>query len=71
MRYASVAERDERPTIPAAPYAITKSGVRRAVRPRIDELLVEYLDESNAPDTVPRPALAMAMAERMTDVDDK
>lgn len=71
MRYASVVERDERPTMPAAPRAIKQSGVRRAVRPLIDSLLVEFLDESSAPDTVPRPALAMAMAERMTDVDEK
>jgi hypothetical protein len=64
MRYTSAA-RDERPTVPAAPEAKRVSGVRRAVRPGLEALLVEYLDESDAPDTVPRPALAQALAEQM------
>lgn len=66
MRYAAVIDRD-RPTIPAAPAAIRQSGVRRAIRSNVDALLLEYLDETDAPDTVPRPALAMALAERMGD----
>lgn len=68
VRYATVPQ-DDRPTIPAAPAAKRfHSGVqRRTERPEIDALLVEFLDESKAPDTVPRPALISAIAERMNE----
>lgn len=57
---------DDRPTIPASPSAKRlHSGVRR--RSPVDALLLEYLDESEAPDTVPRPALASALAAKMRD----
>lgn len=59
--------------MPAAPAAKRyHSGVQRRIErnPEVDELLVEFLDESEAPDTVPRPALVAAIAERMCERDE-